>query len=192
MYSESSIELLYNRIKWHAPFDKELANVLEEDLKAKPLSKCYQHAHKLVTISNIHAIQPEENISKEKFNQYLRQLVSSCVYKILEDVFDSEVDSKENYDLLVSNNPSLFDESLKHYMTIQVIQLMITTNRRNSEERLLKSSYPKLKVELDGTKNENGKVLSVGVNYLYSKSIKNIKNKLFPSKPLTVEFVNKW
>ncbi len=195
MYSISSIEVLSSRIKWRTPIG-EYASILIPEITADVYDKAYQDAHKLVTIENIHSTQPNSEISDSDFNIYLIRLNNVCVTRVLEDVFDTNtvIDDTKNYDSLIELKQNVFDVSLKLFMAVQVIQGMITSIRKNPEERTLKNSYNYLKVELDGAKNENGKVLSVGVGYLYRESIKEIREKLFPKKKnkVTVNFVNKW
>ena len=183
MYSQASIEILRGRIKWRAPIGKH-ANILETELKAVELEKAYQDVHKLVTIENIHDTQPNKNISDAEFNTYLKRLNNICVNQVLEDVFDQNIsiDDTKNYDSLIQTKQRIFDAPLKLYMAVQVIQGMITSTRDNAEERSLKASYPHLKIELEGSKNEAGKVLSVGVGFLYKKAIEAVKKKLFPKE----------
>ncbi|WP_440881139.1 hypothetical protein [Tenacibaculum sp. C7A-26P2] len=193
MYSDKSPDILSRRIKWHAPLG-EYATILNPEITAGENDKAYQDAHKLVTIENIHSTQPNSKISKEDFNIYLKRLNKACVDKVLEDVFDlnTSIDNTKNYDSLIEANQSIFDTSLKHYMSIQVIQGMMTSVRQNGNERSLKDSYPHLKVELVGSKNDKGKVLSVGVDFIYQKSIEAVKNVLFPKKneQPKVEFID--
>ncbi len=194
MYSLNSVKVLESRIKWRTPMGK-FATILEAELIASENDKAYQDAHKLITIENIHSTQPKENITNEEFNTYLRRLNKSCVDKVLEDVFDLNnlADSSKNYDELIEKNKTVFDASLRLYMAVQVIQGMITSTRSNRDERLLKSSYPHLKIELEGSKNDNGKTLSVGVNFLYNKSIEKVKKKLFPRpKKVVLQSLNVW
>ena len=183
MYSQASIEILRGRIKWRVPIGKH-ANILETELKAVELEKAYQDVHKLVTIENIHDTQPNKNISDSEFNTYLKRLNNICVNKVLEDVFDQNIaiDDTKNYDSLIQTKQRIFDAPLKLYMAVQVIQGIITSTRHNPEERSLKASYPHLKIELEGSKNEAGKVLSVGVSFLYKDAIGTVKKKLFPKE----------
>lgn len=195
MYSETSISLLSNRIKWRAPLEAEYANILENDIKASDTDKAFQDVHKTVTIHNIHGTQPDSDISNADFNVYLRRMMRICANKVLEDVFslNKRAVVSVDYDSMINDNIEVFDEPLKLYMAIQTIQLIISTTRSNLDERILKLSYNKLKVELEGAKNENGKIVSVGLFYLYSKSINNVIDILFPKEDkVIIQSLNAW
>ncbi|MCH2231673.1 MAG: hypothetical protein MK105_15165 [Crocinitomicaceae bacterium] len=182
MYSQNSISVLSSRIKWYAPTDHEYANILDDTNTAGEFDKAFQDVHKNVTIQNIHCTQPNANISKSDFNKYLKRMSITASQKVIQDVFDlnEKADRSKNYDELISYNISIFDNAIMLNVGIQVLQLIISTNRINLTETIQKLSYNKLKVELEGATNDNGIVVSVGLNYKYYKSITKVKEILFP------------
>lgn len=195
MYTSDSINLLVRRIKWRAPFG-ELATILESDLIAKENEKAYQDGHELVTLEDIFYSQPTPEITKVEFNLYLRRMVLKAVNRVLEDVFDSNLkaDYSKKYDDMIAKYQSGFDKSLMLAMAVQVLQLSVTTQRVNINVKQKEKSYQKLKIELEGTKNDNGKITSVGLKYQYLQSVKALKAILFPKVLLKpkINGVDRW
>ena len=66
------------------------------------------------------------------------------------------------------------------------MQLFLTTSRSNSKERTIQTSYQVLKVELEGVRDENGKVIANGVSQMADLAIANIISILFPIEKKSV------
>lgn len=195
MFTENSIELLTNRIKWRKPLGGKYATILISEITARDIDKAFQDVHKLVTIENIHDTQENVNITNEQFNELLKRMQRIAINRVLEDVFtnNERADFKKIYDVVITERASVFDKSIKLALGVQVLEQLITTTRLNINERLKKQSYSKLKVELEGAKNESGRTVSVGLNYRYQKSIQDVIDILFPKdKNVYVDFSNDW
>jgi hypothetical protein len=192
MYTQEAIDVLINRIGWSdlssgLPFDLSMEN-LKADSKKK-----FNWYHPLVLVDNIYAAVPLVNMSKDDFNNYLKEIKSQAVYSALTSILDTHVDYDPTFDYsnVIIGRPSLFDDAIGYRVAISMIELFISTTRSNSEERSAKMSYQALKVELEGAKNDNGHFVAKGIIFKLEKSISKAISVIFPLK-IIVKNGNAW
>jgi hypothetical protein len=180
MYSEEAINLVVNRIKWRTPTG-EFATILNAENTASENQISYQDSHKLVTISNIHYSQNNEEITNEEFNSLLRSLVVKSTNQVLRDVYvNSEYSNIDfDYSMNIEKYVAVLENALLLSMAIQVGELIISSTRISVDDTKLNMSYHKAKVEVEGAINDSGNVISVGFKYRYDKAIKEAIKKVF-------------
>ena len=140
--------LLKNRVGFHIPLDSSF-DVLSTDNKQSDSGLFFQDAHTIITLENIRDTQSVENISDDKFNEYLKNLRESNVLSMLQDVFKGNSTIDES-DL------SVFDNAIYLRMVLKVGEIILTSSRTNTIERFSKTVLTNLRLDLQGSNDNKG------------------------------------
>ncbi|OIQ22199.1 MAG: hypothetical protein BM557_02145 [Flavobacterium sp. MedPE-SWcel] len=181
MYSQEAIDVLVNRIGW-SDLSSDLSIDLSVENKTAESGKTFDWYHSLAQIGNIYSAVPKVNMDSEDFNELLLDLKKKAVSSTLTSILDKHYryDFNKDYSNEIIDKASLFDDVIGYTVAIKVIELLISTNRKNAEERNASMSYQTLKVELNGAKNEGGHYIAKGIYFELSQSIKKAQRSLFP------------
>lgn len=183
MYSQEAIDVLNNRIGW-----SELSSGLPFGLSGENLTaesgKKFNWYHSLILVDNIYAAVPDANMSEVDFNNYLKDIRAQAVLTVLTSILDTHVDYDPLFDYsnIIIERAALFDDAIGFSVAISMIELFISTTRKNFQERSTKLSYQTLKVELEGAKNENGHFVANGIVGKLGKSFNKARLVIFPFK----------
>lgn len=181
MYSQDVIDALEKRIGWPElssglPFD------LTEDNKTAESKKTFNFYHPLVLVDNVYASLPDSEISEEDFNKFLKDTRLQAVLNVLTSIFDqsSLYEPAKDYSIVIEGKYGLFDDAIGYTVAIKIIELFISTSRKNFLERNANMSYQALKIELEGAKNEKGFQVAKGLSQKLADSIKKARRIIFP------------
>lgn len=183
MYTQEAIDVLINRIGW-SDLSSGLPFVLTPENLTSESGKKFNWYHSLVLVDNVYAAVPEVEMPEEEFNDYLKDIREQAVLTVLTSILDTHVDydTSIDYSQTIIERATLFDDSIGYSVAIKMIELFISTNRSNFNERGAKMSYQSLKVELEGAKNDNGHFIAKGIIYKQEQSIKKAQKIIFPYK----------
>ncbi|GIZ08373.1 hypothetical protein [Flavobacterium sp. UMI-01] len=193
MYSENAISAIANRIGWGKPQEGGFTINLDEAIQNGTSKRNFQSFHQLVTVENILAALPDPAIGDDDFNAKLYEIRDNAARSILTLIIDLNPNSISNkdYSSVITNNPVLFDDALGNAVAISVLELFISTQRRNFRERSTQMAVASLKVEIEGWKNESGITVANGLGQKLDKAVTMATEKLFPIKK-TVTFKQIW
>lgn len=182
MYSESSKILISKRVGWCTPADSLLSIHISEENKTATSGRYVSSFHQLANLENIYHTINENSTSEKEFNRALCSMRQQAAIEVLNKVLDQHEDYlfDKDYDLIIDHHKSLFDEPLGYLMAIKCIEGFVSSNRSNAVERNAKLSFQMLKVELEGVRNDNGHLISEGLNSKFFTSIKKAQKKIFP------------
>jgi len=182
MYSQEVISSISERIAFSNSLNPDFPVELSDDNSTGTSGRKFESFHQLVTIDNIYASVKEIDMDEELFNEYLKEMKMQTVLEVLPKIFDSNTQyiDATDYSNVITAKASLIDECIGYSMASKVIELLITTQRINSEERSNKLSYSALKIELDGVRNDKGFLVSKGIIYKMNSAIKRTSKIIFP------------
>lgn len=191
MYSEAAIEHLKNRIGFG---DETIAVNIDTDHKIGTSGRLFSYFHKLVTLQNLYDTVSEINTSESDFNEYLEQLKTDASKGALTRLLNLNERYLNDFDYsdTIINHPELFDDVYGYTLAITAIEQMVSTNRVNDSERNASLTYNKLKMELEGITDNNGRVFSKGITRELTLALKRATNVIFPPKPLIIENSDFW
>lgn len=191
MYSQESILQLENRIGF--------GDLSEPSVEINPQhvtgtsGMTLPYFHRLANLDNLFATVSKAQTSEANFNAYLSQLKTDAVKSVVVAIMDKNKayqDDVDYSDTLITR-PELFDDAIGYALAISAIEQMVSTSRINIEERNASLKYDKLKIELDGIRDEKGNILAKGIRASLYRSIKIATNIIFP-KPIIVEALTKY
>lgn len=167
MYTESNISELKDRLGW-SEFEKELyVNKLTTANLSKTSGLTLNSFHKLVTVENVFMCQPDKDITDERFNNYLNEMLDNVIRDILTEVFilDSRVKKGKDYSATISEMTSsgLFDKCIGYCHAVKVLELFTSTVRSNRIETIAGHNYASLMSELKGFSTKDGVLVSKGL-----------------------------
>lgn len=193
MYSESSILSLMQSIGFGEPNDETITITIEDSNKTGTSSRTFKGFHKLVTLENLYATVDVFDMNTQEFNDYLTGLKSDSARSALNKILDQHKSYQDSFDYsdTIITKLQLFTEVYGYQLAINALEEMMTTKRVNIEERNAKLTYSALKMELEGAVNDNGKVMSKGLERKLLSAVSNAQKSLFPD-PLIVEDANAW
>ncbi|WP_177764009.1 hypothetical protein [Flavobacterium sp. I3-2] len=182
MYSESSIVLISKRVGWSIPTDSLSSVEISEENQTATSGRYVNSFHQLANLENIFFTINENQTGEETFNIFLEAMRKQAAIEVLNKILDQheDYDFEKDYDSIVNKYQSLFDEPLGYLLAIKAIELFVSSNRSNAVERNSKLSFQMLKVELEGVRNDNGHLISEGLNSKFHTSIKKAQKKIFP------------
>lgn len=191
MYTPASIEVLMERIGFGKD-DGISVNVLPEH-KTGTSGRIFSSFHKLVTLMNLYATVEEVEMTEKDFNETLRQMKHDAVRSSLVAVLNQNCLYLDDFDYsdTIILKADILDEVVGFTMAIMAIEQMVSTNRKNDEERNASLSYQKLKMELEGITDEKGFVRARGINKKLREAIKRAQCVIFQDKP-TIHNANIW
>lgn len=134
------------------------------------------------------------SIDNDGLNAYLLQIKEQAVLQVLSKVFDNNerANALVNYDNTISDistidydgaiigRISLFDDAIGYQVAYNTLGMMLTTSRVNNRERSV-SDKGQIRLEQQGIRDAEGKLLVPGVTQYLQKAIDNIINVLFPA-----------
>ena len=193
MYSESSKILISKRVGWSFPTDSLFPIDINEENRIATSGRYVNSFHQIATIENLFHLLDENLCTETGFNEALDSMRLQCAIEIMNKILDQHhcFDFDKNYDSIIEKYQSLFDEPLGYLMAIKCIEIFVSSNRSNYIERNAKLSFEMLKIELEGIKNEQGFVVSHGLNSKLYTSIKRAQKKIFP-EPILIIGGNEW
>jgi hypothetical protein len=195
MYNGTSIQLLTDRIGW-ADAVPPTSIVVDAGNMTSTSERYFNSFHQLVTVENVLDCVSNLKIEGADLNAYLAKMRKDSVLEVLNKLFNTnELANYERtedkislnynasgYDALIAERQTVFDEAIGYAMAVRALQLLITSERSNSTQRSIKSSYEFLKSELEGIKDAHGNIIAKGVNTLFTTALENAKKVLFPTK----------
>ena len=181
MYSDDIIQTLEKRIGFGD--DGSLPITVDADLQEGTSGRTFSYFHKLVTLPNLFATVPFIDTTEPEFNYFIRQLIEDSVKGALTSVLDQSVDyvDSKDYDKIIEDKISLFDEIIGYTLAITAIEGMISSNRKNDEERNVSLSYSQLKMEIEGVRSDNGHIVSQGLTRKLHHAIRKARLIIFPN-----------
>ena len=158
--------------------------VLSADNLKSDSGRYFQDFSSFVTLTNIKATMEDTGATEESFNEYLTGLQRAAIASVLSALFRESHEAARHrnidFDDVVQQNPSLFDEAIGLQMAASVVEMMYTSVRSNSVERQTKDMTTLLFRELNGVHTDNGVPVSTGLKNNISREIVMLKKYLFP------------
>jgi hypothetical protein len=193
MHSQEALDILNNRVGWDKPLDANSGVVLNSTALTAVSKRKFNSFHQLCTVENIYAAVAVVDMGMEEFNAYVNLVRSQAVEIVLNESLEKnpEYNYKRDYSETLINRASIFDEALGYTVAIQMLELFVSTNRRNLIERNAFLSYQNLKIELEGAKNEAGFYVARGIILKRHKAMLDISKVIF-NGPATITGSNGW
>lgn len=193
MYSEEIISALNSRIAFARVLNSDVAFVLDQDNATSNSGRSVNSFHKLCTVENIYSTVSEVTLGTVEFNLFLERIRKESVLEAITNIVDMHVLSKDDFDYsdAIFKKIRIFDEAIGYTMAVKILELFITSTRSNAIERSVALSFQALKLELEGTKNDNGHFIAKGLIYKKEISIKKAQKIIFPD-PVLIIGGNEW
>jgi len=182
MYSDSSKILISKRVGWEFPANSLLPIDINEENQIATSGRYVNSFHQLATVFNLFYTVNEKLSEEDEFNNLLDTVRKQSAIEVMNKMLDQHhcYDFEYEYDKKIDKYQSLFDEPLGYLMAIKCVETFISSERSNYIERNAKLSYEMLKIELEGVKNEQGHLISQGLNMKFYSSIKKAQKIIFP------------
>lgn len=186
MYSEQSIQIISNRIGWGKPQVGGFAITVDEATQNGESKRNFQSFHQLVTVENVLAAVPDPNIDAVDFNFKLAEIRDNATRAVLTLIIDLNPNSvlETDYSDTIITNAVLFDDAVGYKVAISVLEMFISTERKNFSERSAQMAISSLKLEIEGWKNESGITVANGLGQKLDKAVRKASIKLFPVNPI--------
>ena len=193
MYSEEIIQSLTERIGFGSPQEDGFTLTISEAIQNGTSGRTFKPFHSLVTLENVIAVIEKEQPSATQFEQILNEYRKGAVLEVLNVIMDQHPDyvANDSYDAIITENIALFDNAIGYKVAVMVIEMFMSTKRKNIVERNAKLAVSNLKLELEGYRNDSGVLVAQGLVHKYGNAIKLAQNKLFPLK-VVVNDGNAW
>lgn len=198
MFQESDKILLRDRLGW-SEFEQE---VYAQKLDATNLNKTsgftLNSFHGLVTLENVYNCISDSNITDNRFNSVLTEMLDNVVLDILTDVFVSDSRSKtleDSSSLIVQyGETGLFDKAIGYCHAIKVLELILSSVRSNRIELITKENAAQIHSIISGIYNSQGKLIIDGLVHKCSGQRELIKSKIFgfSSNTIIYDATNEW
>lgn len=193
MYSELSIASLVTRIGWEKPLDTAFAIEIDEEVLSADSERKVNSFHQLVTVENVYAAVPEIDMEVVSFNGFLSSIRKQSVMEVLTAVFDQHTSYDEvvDYSQIIISRPRLFDDAIGYCIAIKMLELFISSGRKNLADRNAKLSFQSLKLDLEGVRNDGGFYVAKGIKYELKSAITKAQKVIFPLEAI-VKNGNSW
>ena len=193
MYSQEIITSLTERIGFGSPQEDGFTLTISEAIQNGDSGRTFKSFHSLVTLENIIAGIEKEQPTTTQFEQILNEYRKGAVLEVLNVIMDQHPDyvANDSYDAIITENIALFDNAIGYKVAVMVIEMFMTTKRKNIVERNAKLAVSNLKLELEGYRNDSGVLVARGLINKFGTAIKLAQNKLFPFK-VVVNDGNAW
>lgn len=193
MYSEESISSLINRIGWEVPLDSDSSIVIDTENKKADSGRKVNAFHQLASVENIYAAVADVDMDMADFNKFLTSIREQSVIEVLTIIFDQHhlYDETKDYSSIIDKKIKLFDGAIGYTIAVKILELFVSSNRKNFIERNASLSFQTLKIELYGAKNDNGHFIAKGITYEKSEAIKKAQKILFPD-PVLIDGTPLW
>jgi len=191
MYDTATVDLLKARIGFGP--DDTIGVAVRADLITGTSGRTFSHFHKLVILRNLYATVEVINMVQADFEAHLDALVVNAVKSALVRVLNQSPSYLDDFDYssTVALKPEIFDEVVGYTLAISSLEQMVSTLRKNEEERNVTLSYQQLKIELDGITDERGFVKSKGITQKLNAAVWRAQEIIFPPV-LEIEDANVW
>lgn len=182
MYSEQSISTLINRIGWEKSLNSDVAIVVDSDNSTATSGRKVNSFHSLASVENIYSAVPDVSMEKAKFNEFLSSIREQSVREVVTAILDQHHlhDEAFDYSNTIIERPRLFDDAIGYCVAIKILELFISTGRKNLTERNSALTFQTLKVELEGAKNDGGFFIAKGIVYKKERAIQKAQKIIFP------------
>lgn len=191
MYDQATVDLLKARIGFGT--DNTIAVDVREDLNTGTSGRTFSHFHKLVTLRNLYGTVEVINMDQVNFEAQLDEMVLNAVKSALVKVLNQSPSYEDSFDYssTVALKPEIFDEVVGYTLAISALEQMVSTTRKNDEERNVTLSYQQLKIELEGITDEKGFVKAKGITQKLNAAVWRAQEIIFPPV-LEIEDANVW
>lgn len=193
MYSEPSIAALIGRIGWEKPLDFGFGLTINAEVLSATSERKVNSFHQLATVENVYAAVPEIDMEVVKFNDFLSSVRKQSVMEVLTAVFDQHTSYDEaiDYSQIIITRPRLFDDAIGYCIAIKMLELFISSNRKNLADRNAKLTFQSLRLDLEGVRNDGGFYLAKGIKYELKSAITKAQKVIFPLEAI-VKNGNSW
>ena len=178
MYSQDAISALTGRVGWKQ-YPASFPFALTDENKRSDSGRFFQNFSALATLINLQSVMEDAQADEAAFNEFLSDMQRSTIASVLSGIL-RESGTIQNFDDLVEENKTIFDEAIGLQMAISVIETMYSSTRSNFSERMTKELSSLLFRELNGLYADNGVPVSTGLKNRISREIVTLKTKLFP------------
>lgn len=193
MYSNESISTLIDRIGWEKSLNSDVAITIDLENSTATSGRKVNTFHQLASVENIYSAVPEVNMDEVSFNEFLSSIREQSVREVVTAILDQHHLYSEtvDYSNTIIEKPRLFDDAIGYCIAIKILELFISTGRKNLTERNAALTFQTLKVELEGARNDNGHFIAKGIIYKKERSIQKAQRIIFPD-PVLVTGGSKW
>jgi|GEM_PF-4337530 len=175
MNLNDAITILVNRIGFED--DGTLDGVsLDSAVTDSDSGRFFQDEHSAVTLRNIQECQPKAAISDADFNAYLVKLKKKCVRKVLTDCLERD----QVNEAILTAFPAIFDNAIITQMVILTSEIIMTSVRLNSIERLTDSFIRKLNYDIFRDSTNSSKAANkytLGLATRYGMQIESLQRR---------------
>lgn len=193
MYTEQSISTLIDRIGWEKSLNSDVAIIIDLVNSTATSGRKVNTFHQLASVENIYSAVPEVNMEEVKFNEFLSSIREQSVREVATAIFDQHhlYDETVDYSNTIIEKARLFDDAIGYCIAIKILEMFISTGRKNLTERNAALTFQTLKVELEGARNDNGYFIAKGIVYKKERAIQKAQRIIFPD-PVLIIGVNEW
>lgn len=194
MYTEQSITTLINRIGWEKALNSDVAINIDLANSAATSGRKVNTFHQLASVENIYSAVSEVNMDEVTFNEFLSSVREQSVREVATAVLDQHYlyDDTIDYSNTIIEKARLFDDAIGYCIAINVLELFISSGRKNLTERNTALTFQTLKVELEGARNDNGHFIAKGIVYKKERAIQKAQRIIFPDPVLIIGSGNEW
>lgn len=188
MYTEESIAILINRIGWEKAFNSDVLITVNTSNQTATSGRKVNSFHQLASVENIYSAVSEVNMEEVKFNEFLSSVRQQSVREIATAILDQShlYNDAIDYSNVIVEKSKLFDDAIGYCIAIKVLELFISTGRKNLTERNAALNFQTLKVELEGARNDNGHFIAKGIVYKKERAIQKAQRIIFPDPILII------
>lgn len=176
-------DALLGRVGWKQPTGFQFT--LSAEVTATASGLYFQDGYPMVELNRLVALQRDVDIDQGGFNAYLTDLKRQTVTLVVSDVLEQSFIHED----VLTDRPNVFDDAIMKRMAIIVGEIILTSNRSNSTERLSKEQIQQLFFEIngnsEGSSNPNPNFPTyVGLKSRYGRAISRVKDYLDQEKSL--------
>jgi hypothetical protein len=193
MYTEQSITTLIDRIGWEKSLNSDVAITIDSVNSTATSGRKVNTFHQLASVENIYSAVPEVNMEELKFNDFLSSIREQSVREVATAILDQHhlYDETVDYSNTIIEKARLFDDAIGYCIAIKILEMFISTGRKNLTERNAALTFQTLKVELEGARNDNGHFIAKGIVYKKERAIQKAQRIIFPD-PVLIIGGNEW
>ena len=193
MYTEQSISTLIDRIGWEKSLNSDVAITIDLVNSTATSGRKVNTFHQLASVENIYSAVPEVNMEEAKFNEFLSSIREQSVREVATAIFDQHhlYDETVDYSNTIIEKARLFDDAIGYCIAIKILEMFISTGRKNLTDRNAALTFQTLKVELEGARNDNGHFIAKGIVYKKERAIQKAQRIIFPD-PVLIIGGNEW
>jgi hypothetical protein len=193
MYTEQSISTLIDRIGWEKSLNSDVAITINLVNSTATSGRKVNAFHSLASVENIYSAVPEVNMEELKFNDFLSSIREQSVREVATAILDQHhlYDETVDYSNTIIEKARLLDDAIGYCIAIKILEMFISTGRKNLTERNAALTFQTLKVELEGARNDNGYFIAKGIVYKKEIAIQKAQRIIFPD-PVLIIGGNEW